>query len=126
MPGRAMADRAATNRGTRFETGDAPSWVIGLLAAIVVGVIALTVGSLLLVFPGSTADETKALEDPMPEPRLQPDPLGDMRDYRARAEHESHSYGWIDRNRGTVRIPVEEASRRILDRGIPDWPETAR
>ena len=54
--------------------------MIGLLAAIVVGVIALTVGSLLLVFPGSTADAPKALEDPMPEPRLQPDPLGDMRD----------------------------------------------
>src|SRR4051812_23563947 len=126
MPGCVMADRTATNRGTRFETGDAPSWVIGLLAAIVVGVIGLTVGSLLLVFPGSTADETKALENPMPEPRIQPDPLGDMRDYRARVERESHSYGWIDRNRGTVRIPVEEASRRILGRGIPDWPETAR
>jgi hypothetical protein len=121
-----MTDRVSANEGTRTETTDAPSWVIGLLAAIVVGVVALTVGSLLLVFPGSTADTPKALEDPMPEPRLQHDPQGDMKDYRARAEQESHSYGWVDRNRGTVRIPVEEATRRILEHGIPDWPETAR
>jgi hypothetical protein len=121
-----MTDRVSANEGTRTENTDAPSWVIALLAAIVVGVVALTVGSLLLVFPGSTTDTPKALEEPMPEPRLQHDLQGDMKDYRARAEQESHSYGWIDRNRGTVRIPVEEATRRILERGIPDWPETAR
>jgi hypothetical protein len=121
-----MTDRVVPNRSTRFETADAPSRVIGLLAAIVVAVVALTVGSLLWIFPGSTADAPKTLEEPMPEPRLQPDPQGDMADYRAWAEQESHSYGWIDRNRGIVRIPVEEARRRILDRGIPDWPETAR
>jgi hypothetical protein len=121
-----MTDRVVPNEDTRVETADAPSWVIGLLAAIVIGVVALTVGSLLLVFPGGTADAPKALEEPMPEPRLQHDPQGDMRDYRARAEQESHSYGWIDRNQGTVRIPVEEASRRVLDRGIPDWPEAAK
>jgi hypothetical protein len=121
-----MADRISTNQGTRFEIADSPSWVIALVAGIVVGVIGLTIGSLLLIYPHSTADAPKALEDAMPEPRIQPDPLGDMRDYRARAERESHSYGWIDRNRGIVRIPIEEATRRILDRGIPDWPEAAR
>jgi len=126
MPECAMADRTSTNQGTRFETADTPSWVIGLVAGIVIGVIGLTIGSLLLIYPHSTADAPKALEDAMPEPRLQPDPLGDMRDYRARAERESRSYGWIDRNRGIVRIPIEEATRRILDHGIPDWPEAAR
>jgi hypothetical protein len=79
-----------------------------------------------VIFPSGTADAPKRLEDAMPEPRLQSDPLGDMRDYHAKAERESNSYGWIDRNRGIVRLPIEEATRRILDRGIPDWPETAR
>lgn len=126
MPGCGMADRVSTNETTRFETADVPSRVVGLLAAIVAGVIALSVAGLLLVFPGGTADAPKALKDRMPEPRLQPDPLGDMRDYRARAARESASYGWIDRDRGVVRIPIEEAARRVLERGIPDWPETAR
>jgi len=121
-----MANRTSTNQGTRFETADTPSWVIALVAGIVVGVIGLTIGSLLLIYPRSTADAPKTLEDAMPEPRIQPDPLGDMRDYRARVERESHSYGWIDRDRGIVRIPIEEATRRILDHGIPDWPEGAR
>jgi len=115
-----------TNRGTRFENTDTPSWLIVLLAGIIVGVIGLTVGSLLLIFPSGTADAPKTLEDAMPVPRLQSDPQGDMNDYRARAERESHSYGWIDRNQGVVRIPLDEATRRILDRGIPDWPGAAR
>src|SRR3954451_4707456 len=120
MPECAMADRTSTNQGTRFEAADTPSWVIGLVAGIVVGVIGLTIGSLLLIYPHSTADAPKALEDAMPEPRLQTDPLGDMRDYRDRADRESRSKAWIDGNGAIVRIPTEKATRRILDHGIPD------
>ena len=28
-----------------------------------------------------------------------------------------HSYGWVDKNAGTVHIPIEDAMRLMLERG---------
>ena len=111
---------------TRFETRDAPLRVIGLLAGIVAGVIGLVIASLLLIFPHSTNDQPKAPKVAMEEPRLQPDPRGDMDNARAEAMRQLHGYGWIDREKGIVHLPIEEASAGLLEHGIPDWPETAR
>lgn len=111
---------------TRFETRDVPPRVIGLLAGIFAGLIGLVTGSLLLVYPDSTWDQPKAPKTAMEEPRLQPDPRGDMDRLRAEAMGELHGYGWIDRDKGIVRLPIEEAERRVAERGIPDWPETGR
>ena len=30
---------------------------------------------------------------------------------------ELHSYGWVDKNAGTVHIPIEDAMRLMLERG---------
>ena len=32
-------------------------------------------------------------------------------------EAELHSYGWVDKNAGTVHIPIEDAMRLMLERG---------
>lgn len=114
------------NPDTRAEATDAPSWLILLLGGLAVGLIALVVVALILVFPQATHDPRKTLSTPMPEPRLQTDPAGDLRRYRASMERTLHSYGWVDRQHGLARIPIEEAMRRVAERGIPDWPEDAR
>ena len=31
-------------------------------------------------------------------------------------------YGWTNRSRGTVRIPVDRAVEILLRRGLPGWP----
>ena len=54
-----------------------------------------------------------------PEPRLQTDPRQDLSDLRAQEDRLLHSYGWVDRNAGTVRIPIEQAMRLTLERGLP-------
>jgi hypothetical protein len=54
-----------------------------------------------------------------PEPRLQVNPRQDMRDLRAREDADLTSYGWVDRNAGVVRIPIAEAIRLTLERGLP-------
>jgi hypothetical protein len=111
---------------TRFEPKDAPLRVVGLLAGIVAGVIGLVIASLLLIYPHSTNDQPKAPKAATEEPRLQPDPRGDMDKARAEAMRELHGYGWIDRDKGIVHLPIEEAERRVVERGIPDWPEVKR
>ena len=54
-----------------------------------------------------------------PEPRLQVAPRQDLIDFRAREALILGTYGWIDRDAGIVRIPIDEAVRITLERGLP-------
>ena len=59
-----------------------------------------------------------------PEPRLQGAPghefsgLDDMLEMRAREDRILRSYGWVDQQSGVVHIPIEEAKKLILERGM--------
>ena len=54
-----------------------------------------------------------------PEPRLQTNPREDLRDLRAKEDDVLRSYGWVDKNAGVVRIPIDDAIRLTLQRGLP-------
>ena len=73
-----------------------------------------------------------------PEPRLQlapnseeqidagkaPDlkkqhPLEEMKELRENWERQLNSYDWIDEPGGVVRIPIDDAKRLLLQRGLP-------
>jgi hypothetical protein len=54
-----------------------------------------------------------------PEPRLQRFPREDIMNFRTGEEAALHQYGWVDRNAGIVRIPIEDAMRLTLERGLP-------
>jgi hypothetical protein len=54
-----------------------------------------------------------------PEPRLQTNPRQDLSDLRAQEDQILRSYGWVDRNANVVRIPIEQAMKLTLDRGLP-------
>jgi hypothetical protein len=61
-----------------------------------------------------------------PEPRLQTNPREDLADLRAHEDALLHSYGWVNRNAGVVRIPIDDAIRLTLERGLPSRQETQR
>jgi hypothetical protein len=54
-----------------------------------------------------------------PEPRLQVTPRQDLGELRASEDETLATYGWVDRNAGIVRIPIDEAMRLTLERGLP-------
>jgi hypothetical protein len=54
-----------------------------------------------------------------PEPRLQEHPRQDLRELRAGEDRLLQSYGWVDREAGVVRIPIGEAMRLTVERGLP-------
>ena len=54
-----------------------------------------------------------------PEPRLQTNPREDLRTLRAREDEILTSYAWVDKNSGVVRVPIEEAMKITLKRGLP-------
>jgi len=55
-----------------------------------------------------------------PAPRLEVKPGADLAELRAAEDADLNSYGWVDRNAGTVRIPIDRAMQLILQRGLPD------
>jgi hypothetical protein len=54
-----------------------------------------------------------------PEPRLEVSPQQDLRQIRAAEMALLHSYGWVDRQAGIVRIPIERAIELLAARGLP-------
>jgi hypothetical protein len=54
-----------------------------------------------------------------PEPQLQTNPREDLQQLRAEEEQILNSYGWVDKNAGVVRIPIEEAMKLTVQRGLP-------
>jgi hypothetical protein len=61
-----------------------------------------------------------------PEPRLQTNPRADLKDLRDSEERVLESYSWVDRNGGVVRIPIDEAMKLTLQRGLPARTEQKR
>lgn len=54
-----------------------------------------------------------------PEPRLEPQPLAP----RARLTEEENgiltTYGWVDKSRGLVRLPIDRAMELLVQQGLP-------
>jgi hypothetical protein len=44
--------------------------------------------------------------------------------YVAEQKLKLDTYYWIDRDRGIVHIPIEEAMKRVAAQGIPGFPKT--
>ena len=50
-----------------------------------------------------------------PEPRLQINPRQDLADLRAKEDEILSSYGWVDKSKGIVRLPVEVAMQKLVE-----------
>lgn len=57
-------------------------------------------------------------EGAVPDPNSNT-PVTDLEEMRRREKETLETYGWVDRQAGVVRIPIEEAKRLALRRGFP-------
>jgi hypothetical protein len=55
------------------------------------------------------------VEDIFPEPRLQTLPVIDLESYRAAERQKLENYNWLDKEKGIVSIPIDEAKKRLLE-----------
>jgi len=58
------------------------------------------------------------IEEP-PKPRLQVDPTEELHHYREAVVPIVSSYGWIDTQKGIIRLPIERAKELVAARGLP-------
>ena len=96
------------------------------IALTAVIVAATVVASLLIHFK---AAEYSRQETPVPRlarereatpgARLQVDANKNLRQMRAGEDAVLNSYGWVDKDSGTVRIPIERAMEILAKKGLP-------
>jgi len=103
---------------------------------IALAITMVVVGFLLLAFYRAMASYLAARQPPPPIlqfeeerkpplPRLQPDPPADLAKVRAEEKERLGSYGWIDKDAGVVHIPVDQAMKIALERGLAVGPAAA-
>ena|ERR1041384_4373062 len=117
--------------GTGHETGDVNVWAVGKFAIALIAIIAVSLGLLIGLFKyfqtRESANPTAVSVDPgklFPEPRLERTPIPDLRVIRAEEDHVLNSYGWVDPQKGVVRIPIDLAIDVLAKRGLPSRPQT--
>lgn len=117
-----------------YEKTDANPRGLLYFALIMAAILAATALSLIGLFnyfekaenPGSFVAAPFAGARPLPPPpRIQPDPGADMQSYRQSQENLLDTYGWIDRQNGIVRMPIDRAMELLLERGLPTRPAGA-
>lgn len=136
--GHASADDEyrATPPGAEHEHTDASVWIIvkfGLWLAISAIVIHVGVGAMFALFV-QQREETEpqfplavGQERRLPaQPRLQQFPENEFYEFRQQENAVLRNYGWVDEEAGVVRLPIEQAMRMAVERGLPARaPQTA-
>jgi hypothetical protein len=64
------------------------------------------------------ATRVAVAETAPPEPRLQDDPVRDMITMRREQTALLSSWGWVDKEQGVVRMPIEKAMSLTLERSM--------
>ncbi len=118
-----IPERIETNPDTAYEGADWPVGMIGLVLAGVLAALAIAVLAVSLGFSDAVTDARRTLATPMPEPRLQTDPPEDLATLRAREEKALDTYYWVDRDKGIVHIPIDEAMKQVVARGLDGFPQ---
>jgi hypothetical protein len=91
-----------------FNVGGATGILLAALALFVLGMMAVAGAEALAAGHGAASFEGAA---PPPQP-----PQSDWLE----------GYGWVDRQAGVVRLPIERAMELVLERGLPTRPEAER
>jgi hypothetical protein len=125
-----MNDDMATRESVHHETSDINIRAVFAFGAglLVSGIVIYLMVWLLFLYFASRGTAGTTVQFPLgravpnrlpPEPRLQTNPRQDLRALRSAEDQVLNSYGWVDRNIGTVRIPVDQAMKLVVERGLP-------
>lgn len=107
-----------------YERSDVGLRLVGWLAAGLATFVVVTPLALPFLFPLSTKHVTPASRPAMSSnaPPLEVSPQSTLQATRQGEARIERGYGWTDRNRGEVRIPIDRAVEILLRKGLPGWP----
>lgn len=121
-----MADSSSQQSDPPYEAADIDGRSITKLAIILIGIIILI--SFILfglttyfknrqpLFISQTQEKNQKRQMPPPLPHLEEKPGVGFKELRHEKEHLLHSYGWVDKKKGIIHIPIENAMKLLVMR----------
>jgi len=122
------------NQGLHHEASDVNAWAVGKFAIALALISIVSLAGLFALFryliqteggplpPVNRRFEMDARKRP-PAPQLEETPILDLARERAAEDQLLNSYGWVDRQSGTVRIPIDRAIDLLAERGLRSRPQ---
>ena len=74
--------------------------------------------------PQYNGDYEKYLKENFPAPHLETNERTELNEIRLREENILSTYDYVDKNAGTVRIPIDRAMNLLAERGLPQHSQT--
>jgi hypothetical protein len=110
--------------GFDYERSDIESRDIAWLAAGLGLFVVITPLLMPFVFPQSMQHRTPSAPPALnaDAPQLEIVPRNALQRFQRGEAQFTQSYGWTDRGKGAVRIPVSRAMQLLAERGLPGWP----
>lgn len=121
-----MAETSPTPERNANVAYEASDWRIGTVGLVLLGILAFLVLAplvLMWAFPHSLRDVDRRLTAEPPAPRLQTNPAQDLTNFTAKEDKRLNTYYWIDKQKGIVHIPIEQAMQKLARDGIPGFPK---
>lgn len=112
------------------ETTDVDTWAIGKFAIALVLISIAAMAMLMGLFhyfitregampPKAYSSLDKAEVRQPPEPQLETSPVQQLAEERAAEDKILDSYGWVDKQHGVVRLPIDQAIDLLAKKGLP-------
>lgn len=120
-----------TPPGAEYEHTDANVWIIvKFLVWLTISAVVIHFGlglmyGFLIEQSKETGDRQYPMAAPADErrlpatPRLQQFPQNERYEFRLSEDELLNHYGWMNKNAGTVHIPIADAMRVLVERGLP-------
>jgi hypothetical protein len=115
-------ERVEDNPETAYEKSDWPVGTIALILLVTLIVLIISPFVMIAAFRSSVPDVSRAFTVQPPQPRLQTDPSQDLVKFRAEEDKRLDSYYWVDKKKGIVHIPIEQAMKEVAAEGIDGFP----
>lgn len=97
---------------------------VAIVFFIVLGVFRYLVHHPVVIAPTSPLAETE--QERFPDvPRIEEHPANELKELHTHEDQILSTYGWVDKNAGVVRIPIDQAMELQMKRGFPVRKETA-
>ena len=110
--------------GFDYERSDISGRDIAWLAAGLALFVVIPPVLMPFIFPQSMQHRTPSAPPALnaDAPRLEITPRDDLQRFQRSEAQFGQGYGWTDRSKGTVRIPISRAMQLLAERGLPGWP----
>jgi len=109
------------HRAMKAQQEPAPARHFGSLIWPLIWLLAAVAAPAILVFSARPGSREAWFSPPRQEPpaATHSSNIESVSAYRERMHRLLESYGWIDREKGIVHVPIEQGMQAVLDAGLP-------